>query len=593
MMAAEPQWQWPVDTKFGMTGGFTEFRSGRFHAGVDFSIGGVEGLRLRPARDGRVFKVRADQTGYGRVVYMRHSDGSMTVYAHMAAFGDKLSNALKKLGKTPSSYFGLINLDLPLSTKDTLGFAGESGAGLPHLHFEVRDAQNRPLDPLDQNFPKLDMQSKIVIRGLNLIPQGDDAQVNHQPIAQHLPWNGQSATFQAQGRLGLQVDVHLTGARGSRMPVRGLRLKRAGTLIGEWQAKRVDYAQNYLAPKVYDQVHSGFGPTQYHYCFDARATQMAPLDGYQFDGAFSVNESTSFQLEVRDFFGKWHTYNFTLDPKTPAQSTRPVASPIQATSLRIVPQHNLLWLQANSPGQLEMGIDKQALAANTWLPFQPRGDAWVWRTEAGAIKRQVGLLSGRQKTEIGAWQLTAPSAPNDLATSMVLLPADRDSEGNRITLESNVLRFGREGWPVGKQDMQLVFQTGSRPKPQQLGFYYWAVNKAKWRYIKTEKRDGQLKAEVGHFMPLVVARDSTPPKIEGTRQATYYVGTRYVIPIEDEASGIDPDGIQLSRNGKAIAFDYDRDRGWLVLPAKVANGSYRVQIRDRSGNIASANVSVP
>lgn len=587
-----PTWQWPVEPTYGMTGGFTEFRSGRFHAGVDFSIGGVEGMRVVPARSGRVFKIRADETGYGRVVYMRHDDGYMTVYAHLAAFGDKLKAQLKKKGYKADDFFGLVTLDEPLEATDTLGFAGESGAGLPHLHFEVRDADNRPVNPLSQDFPKLEMNTRPVLVDLLLLPQSADATVNGSLLPARVSWQRQGATFQAQGRIGLHVNAHLTGARGSLLPVRGLRLLRDDTLIGAWLPERVDYAQNYLAPLVFDQVTSGFGPTQYNYCFDARASVMPALDGYQFDGHFAVTEPTEMSVEIRDFYGEWHRYAFRLDPKAPAVASGDEQGPEQATSLTIRPWADRLLVQASLDGELESGGSKQPLAPQVWIPFAAAGGAWVWRTTDGVLKREVGVLRAGETITIDTWQLKGESLPASLTTSMVLLPPNKRIDADRITFESDVLRFGREGWDTGKSDLSLSFDVGDRKQPQQLGFYYWSPIKQRWRYTESSLKHGVLKAEVGTLTALVVARDTTPPTIEKVRTHTYYVGTRRVIPIEDRASGIDSDALKVTHGNQPMAFSYDRDRGWLVLPAKTQKGTYEVEVADRAGNQTSATVTV-
>jgi hypothetical protein len=79
------------------------------------------------AADGVVAEAGQDP-GYGRFVALRHAEGLTTLYAHLAAIGVKPGQALK--------------------AGETLGQMGSTGSSTgPHLHFEIRDRQDRPMNP--------------------------------------------------------------------------------------------------------------------------------------------------------------------------------------------------------------------------------------------------------------------------------------------------------------------------------------------------------------------------------------------------------------------------------------------------------------
>lgn len=101
--------------------------SGRLHEGVDISAD--IGVPVRVAADGVVIAA-GEKGGYGRYVAVRHAEGLTTFYAHLGGIA-----AGVKAG-------------LAVAAGDTVGRVGSTGTSTgPHLHFEIRDDQDRPLNP--------------------------------------------------------------------------------------------------------------------------------------------------------------------------------------------------------------------------------------------------------------------------------------------------------------------------------------------------------------------------------------------------------------------------------------------------------------
>jgi murein DD-endopeptidase MepM/ murein hydrolase activator NlpD len=108
-------------------------RGDRFHYGIDIAV--RTGAGIAPSAPGKVV-FAGEKPGYGQVVIVDHQ-GLQTLYAH-------LSEVSVRLGETVTS-------------SSILGEVGETGnASGPHLHFEVKSAEGRIVDPLpllphDQN----------------------------------------------------------------------------------------------------------------------------------------------------------------------------------------------------------------------------------------------------------------------------------------------------------------------------------------------------------------------------------------------------------------------------------------------------------
>lgn len=100
---------------------------GRLHQGVDISADA--GVPVRVSADGEVVAA-GEGGGYGRYVAVRHAVGLTTFYAHL---GGILKDVKPGVHVTAGQQVGVIG-----STGSSTG---------PHLHFEIRDAADHPLNP--------------------------------------------------------------------------------------------------------------------------------------------------------------------------------------------------------------------------------------------------------------------------------------------------------------------------------------------------------------------------------------------------------------------------------------------------------------
>ncbi len=142
---------WPLDlpTRY-LTSNFMEYRPGRFHAGLDLKTQTVNGFAARAVEDGWIVRVRATPSAYGRAVYLRGDSGRTYVYAHLSRFNDQLRGFVNTQRERTGTYRARLQFNanqVRVKQGQVLGLTGESGTGGPHLHFEVRDRHNHPVEP--------------------------------------------------------------------------------------------------------------------------------------------------------------------------------------------------------------------------------------------------------------------------------------------------------------------------------------------------------------------------------------------------------------------------------------------------------------
>ncbi|MBI3518262.1 MAG: M23 family metallopeptidase [Bacteroidetes bacterium] len=144
---------YPIDREVVVTGNYGEIRPNHFHAGLDFSTDPVANLPIKSVADGYVSRIKISSGGYGRVLYVTHTNGYVTVYAHQKKYAEKIDVYVKK--KQTEQKKNELELfpapgELPVKKGELIGYSGNSGSSTgPHLHFEIREEQSEiPINPL-------------------------------------------------------------------------------------------------------------------------------------------------------------------------------------------------------------------------------------------------------------------------------------------------------------------------------------------------------------------------------------------------------------------------------------------------------------
>jgi len=144
------QYVWPLEGSKNITSGFCAHRDAHYHGGIDISTGGGEGLKVLAADSGFVFRITTSYWGYGKAVYLKLADGRIAVYGHLSQFSPAIRRYVEKqqhsLKRYNTNLFPLPD-ELPVGRGEIIGYTGQTGYGPPHLHFEIRTANNFPLNP--------------------------------------------------------------------------------------------------------------------------------------------------------------------------------------------------------------------------------------------------------------------------------------------------------------------------------------------------------------------------------------------------------------------------------------------------------------
>ena len=124
-----------------LNGGFGDFRGGHFHAGFDFGTAQRTGRAVRAPVSGWIERVRSSGVGYGRALYLRARDGRLLEFGHLDAFAPSIASYVDSAKVAKGDYeqdLWPVRGRFSFKAGALMAWSGESGAGGPHLHFEVR-----------------------------------------------------------------------------------------------------------------------------------------------------------------------------------------------------------------------------------------------------------------------------------------------------------------------------------------------------------------------------------------------------------------------------------------------------------------------
>lgn len=159
----------PVDIPIQLSGTFAELRGTHFHAGIDIRTQGKQGLPLRAIADGYVSRIKIQQGGYGKALYINHPNGVTSVYAHLQRYSPDIIPHVRNKQYSRKSYtieFYPEPDQMPIKKGALIGFSGNTGSSFgPHLHFELRTSANQiPFNPLLTNDNIADTRKPIIVQ---------------------------------------------------------------------------------------------------------------------------------------------------------------------------------------------------------------------------------------------------------------------------------------------------------------------------------------------------------------------------------------------------------------------------------------------
>jgi hypothetical protein len=168
---------WPLPYGKELSSSFGDWRTRHYHAGLDIRTGGAVGRPVVAPADGYIMRLSTSYYGYGKALYFAMTDSNVAVFGHLDHFRSEVEDYVAKQQIASQSYNQNLILDAArfrYHRGDTICFSGQTGVGAPHLHFEIRTANNEPLNPLGFEGLKVSDTQPPEFRRLRLIGKWND-----------------------------------------------------------------------------------------------------------------------------------------------------------------------------------------------------------------------------------------------------------------------------------------------------------------------------------------------------------------------------------------------------------------------------------
>jgi hypothetical protein len=307
----------PVDIPILLAGTFGELRSNHFHAGVDIKTKGKEGLKVYAVAEGYVSRIKVQQFGYGKAIYITHPNGYTSVCGHLSAFKDEIESYIQKIQYKKESYeTGNIYLkkdEFPIKKGEVIAFSGDTGgSGGPHLHFEIRNTSTEKIiNPLFFGLQVTDDLAPTV-NALQAYPLANYARIYQQNNTTKIPLKkigkGQytAGRIFANGLIGFGISAYdqLNGAT-NKNGIYSLEMLVNGKRHYYHDVETFSFSESKFLNLLIDYAHYKKYSSKIQKLFKEEKNRLSIYQSLVDNGKIDIQEGLSYAIEiiVKDFKG--------------------------------------------------------------------------------------------------------------------------------------------------------------------------------------------------------------------------------------------------------------------------------------------------
>lgn len=318
---------WPVKGDIDLSSTFCDYRQLHFHGGIDIRTGGVEGRQVFSPVDGYVWRIRYSYVGYGKAIYLMDSQGFIYVFGHLSGLSDRLEKIVREIQYTQKSYSfdtTFSKSGIPVKQGELIALSGQTGAGGPHLHFEIRNPQNMPLNPLTNGFPLTDNFAPV-FEGLilayqdtiSLFPDGQ-RKILLEPRRDKTGGKYQvESPILVQGPFGVAVKINeRIRSGGPKLNIEKARLYINDYLYFEGDFGQYDYEQTGMVDLCFDYYLKAARDQVWHLLYEPEGKVFAGShSSFEKGGVFTGRTTFSYGLhngrvEIYDAAGNMSELDF-------------------------------------------------------------------------------------------------------------------------------------------------------------------------------------------------------------------------------------------------------------------------------------------
>ena len=320
----------PIDTTISLAGNFGELRPNHFHAGLDIRTGNKEKMAVYAVADGYVSRIKVSTYGYGRIIYVTHPNGFVSVYAHLSSFADSIASYMK-VRQYEQKTFELELFpkpgELPVKKGELIARSGNTGAsGGPHLHFEIREEKTeKAINPLLFGIPIEDYVKPQLFR-LKIYPADEISTVKNKNEAAEFTLKNTKAgysisgtdTIPASGKIyfGLEAfDTEKPG--GGKNEVYSVELQKNNKRIFYYEMNKIGFDESRTINSFIDYAAMQKSNRFFQRAFIQPNNKLGIYKDVINNGVVELNADSvyTFKYIVKDLFGNMSQLTFSVQSK--------------------------------------------------------------------------------------------------------------------------------------------------------------------------------------------------------------------------------------------------------------------------------------
>lgn len=540
---------WPFADKEGLLSSFGEWRDGHLHAGIDFPTKKI-GEEVYSVSDGWVMRVKTSPLGYGKVVYVRSWSGEIYVYAHLSSFRKSLEKIVRKEQLRILSYAVEIWFkkgEISVKEGEVIGYTGRSGCYDPHLHFELRDRWNNPMDPLERGFSVPDTIPPI-IKAIRLVPPDESSTISGFHIGKIFEFPKDTISAFIEGKVGIEIEtVDKVNTRSGRLGPKEIRLYRDRQLMRREFVDKFSYSNYNDSRFLFDFVCQKRTGRKFRRLFTVPGNNFPFYEGQ--NGIIDGTNGGKYLIEVYDN------------------------------------ARNVARLSINLLGSLgkEAADSSDSYGKKTHFEtngFSSEGE-WFDLKKLGAVLKSGDSILIWNFTKSDFRKLKSPDGK-----CQITLPLNEKINTSLIAVKVDYFEPRTWSW-----EPPIPFKEKTKIKiyvPEKEKFCsIYEKNGKNWNHLSSAREGKYLVSSITHLGTFGILKDTIAPTVFLKRKSFSYK-IPLEINVQDALSGVDFSSIQTFIDGKRTVFNYEpqRKRLFFEYPEEIAKGEHtlKLYLRDRQGN---------